>query len=94
VTGTGTGAADGSGDARGTIEGDEGGDARGTIEGDEGGESPCLAHLVDDPPALPDDRLAQLVTRLAGAAARAGDDSRAGDDASGEREARQQPAGP
>jgi hypothetical protein len=48
------------------------GDVRGTVDGDEGGESPCLAHLVDDPPALPDDRLAELVTRLADATSRAG----------------------
>jgi hypothetical protein len=50
------------------------GDARGTIDRDEGGESPCLAHLVDDPPALPDGRLAELVGRLADATSRAGRD--------------------
>ncbi len=50
------------------------GAAPGPIDRDEGGESPCLAHLVDDPPALPGDRLAQLVTRLADAAARADGD--------------------
>jgi hypothetical protein len=64
------------------------GDVRGAIEGDEGGESPCLAHLVDDPPALPDDRLAQLVTRLTEAAARAGGEG------SAEPETAQRPASP
>jgi hypothetical protein len=34
------------------------------VADDEGGEAPCLAHLLDDPPALPDERLAQLVTDL------------------------------
>jgi hypothetical protein len=56
-----------------TTSGDPGA-VHGPVDGDEGGESPCLAHLVDDPPALPDDRLAELVGRLADATQRAGRD--------------------
>ena len=44
------------------------------IDGDEGGEPPCLAHVLDDPPALAGDQLAQLVARLADATARASGD--------------------
>lgn len=47
------------------------GDAHRPIDGDEGGEPPCLAHVVDDPPALAGDQLAQLVARLADATSRA-----------------------
>ena len=69
MTGTGTG------DTRRLIDGDVtgtgSGDARGPIDGDEGGEPPCLAHVVDDPPALAGDQLAQLVARLADATSRA-----------------------